>query len=81
MVDVAGRGEDDVGASVRAAVVAEERPPRDRRDHLGPSDHRTPEWVVSEHGFGGEVVDEILWVVVDHRDLLEHDLPLRVEDR
>jgi hypothetical protein len=34
--------------------------------------------VLPEHRLGGEVVDEILWVVVDHRDLLEDDLALRV---
>ena len=33
----------------------------------------------AEHRLGGEVVDEVLRVVVDHRDLLEHDLALGVD--
>jgi len=35
--------------------------------------------VITEHGGCGEIVDEILWHVVDHRDLLEHDLALAVD--
>ena len=38
-----------------------------------------PSGMVPEHRLRGEVVDELLRVVVDHRDLLEHHLPLRVD--
>ena len=39
----------------------------------------TPERVRAEHRFGREVVDEVLRVVLDHRDLLEHHLALGVD--
>ena len=35
----------------------------------------------AEHRFGKEVVDEVLWRVFVHRDLLEHHLALGVEIR
>ena len=35
--------------------------------------------MTAENGLGRDVVDEIVRRVLDHRDLLEHDLPLRVE--
>ena len=33
----------------------------------------------AEDGLGGEIVDDVLRVVLDHRDLLEHDLALGVD--
>ena len=33
----------------------------------------------AEHGIGREIVDEVVGRVLDHRDLLEHDLALRVD--
>ncbi len=33
----------------------------------------------AEHRLGEEIVHELLWCVVVHRDLLEHDLALLVE--
>ena len=81
MGDVSGCSDDDVVVRVRGAMVGGERPPRHGRDHLGPADHRPPERVAAENGIGDNVVDEVLRVVVDHRDLLEHDLALRVNIR
>ena len=60
-------------------MVGEQRPPRDRRDHLSPTDDGPAERMGAEDRFGGEIVDEILRIVVHHRDLLEHDLALRVD--
>ena len=51
----------------------------DGRDHLGAPDHGAPERVAAEDRLRDEVVDEVLRVVVHHRDLLEHDLALGVE--
>src|ERR671925_17655 len=48
-LDVARRGQDDVAGRVRAAVVGRDRPPPDRRDHLGGADHGTAERVLAEH--------------------------------
>ena len=79
VVDVARRGQDDVRADVRAPVIAEQRAPRDRRDHLRAADHGPAERMRAEDGLGGEIVDDVLRVVLDHRDLLEHDLALRVD--
>ena len=81
VVDVARRGQHDVRADVGAPVVAEQRPPRDRRDHLRAADHGPPERMRAEDRLGGEVVDDVLRVVLDHRDLLEHDLALGVDVR
>ena len=64
---------------VRAPVVGRDRPAGDRRDHLGAADHRPAERVLREHRLGEQVVDEVLRRVLDHRDLLEHDLALGVE--
>ena len=79
MRDVAGRGEHDPRAGVRPAVPVPERSGRHLRDHVRAADHRSAERMLAEHRLGREVVDEVLRVVVDHRDLLEHDLPLGVD--
>ena len=77
--DVARGRDDDVVGRVGRAVVGGQRLLADARDHLGAADHGPSDRVATEDGFGHEVVDQILWVVVDHRDLLEHDLPLGVD--
>ncbi len=79
MVEVAGRGDHDVAGHVHRAVVRRDRSPRDGRDHLGRADHGSAERVVAEDGFRHQVVDELLRLVLVHRDLLEHDLALRVD--
>ena len=80
VLDVAGGREHDVrrprrrrGGTPAATAATTER------DHVGAADHRPAERVRAEHGLGGDVVDEILRVVLDHRDLLEHDLALGVD--
>ena len=77
--DVPGRGDDDVAARVHRAVIAGDRAPADRRDHLGGADHGPPERVRAEDRLGEQVVHELLRRVLVHRDLLEHDLALLVE--
>ncbi len=79
MVDVARGGEHDVGTDVRRPVEARDRPPADPRDHVGVADHRPADRMRPEHRLGGEVVDEVLRVVLDHRDLLEDHLALAVQ--
>ena len=79
VIDIARRGEHDVGAGVRAAVIGQQRPPGDRGNHLGAADHRPAERVRAEDRLGGQVVDHVLRIVLDHRDLFEHDLSLRVD--
>ena len=79
MADVPRRRQHHVGADVRAAVVRPQRSGRDGRDHLRTPDHRPAERVSAEDCLGREVVDEVLRVIVDHRDLLEHDLALAVD--
>ena len=60
-------------------MVAAQRPRRHARDDLGATDHGPTERVRPEDGLGREVVDEVLRIVVHHRDLLEHDLALAVD--
>ena len=84
MGHVSGDRDDDVVVRVRGPVVGGERPAGHGRDHLGPADHRTAQGMAAEDGLGDDVVDEVLRVVLDHRDLLEHHLALGVhvgEDR
>jgi hypothetical protein len=60
-------------------MVGLQRTPRDARDHLGAPDHRPAERVPAEDGLGREVVDQVARVVLHHRDLLQHHLPLGVD--
>ncbi len=79
MLDVAGDGNDDVVVARTRRGGTRERAPADGRDHVGAPDHRPPERMAAEDRLGDDVVDEILRIVVDHRDLLEHDLALGVD--
>ena len=79
VVDAPGRGDDHVVRPVAAAVERAERAPRDAGDHVGRAEHRPPQRMPAEHRLRDEVEDELLRRVVDHGDLLEHDLPLGVE--
>ena len=78
VVEVARCRDDDVPGHVRRAVVRGDRPPRDGRDHLSGADHGPAEGVAAEHRLGDQIVDELLRLVLVHRDLLEHDLALGV---
>ena len=60
---------------------AADRAPADRGDHLRAADHRPAERVLVEDGLREQVVDEVLRRVLDHRDLLQHDLALGVDVR
>ena len=79
VLQVPGRGDDDVAGPVHRLVVARQRTPADGRDHVGGADHGSPERVVAEDRLAHQVVDELVRRVLVHRDLLEHDLALRVE--
>ena len=79
MAQVPRRREDDPLARVGTVVVRGQRAARHGRDHLGAADHRPAERVSAEDGLGRDVVDEVVRRVLDHRDLLEHDLALRVD--
>ena len=79
VVEIPGRCDDDVPGDVHRVVVTRDRLAGDRRDHLGSADHRPPERMVGEDRLCDQVVDELLWRVVVHRDLLEHDVALGVE--
>ena len=77
--EVPRRGDDDVAGLVHRLVVARERAPADGRDHLGGPDHRPAERVVAEDRLARSGRARALRRVLVHRDLLEHDLALRVE--
>ena len=79
VLEVPGRREHDVAGHVHRAVVAGDRRLVDGGDHLGRADHGPAERVVAEDGLGEQVVDELARRVLDHRDLLEHDLALGLE--
>ena len=77
---VPGSGDDDVVVRIRGPVVGRDRAPGDGRDHRCAPDHRPPSgWPPNR--LRDDVVDEVLRVVVDHRDLLEDDLALGVHVR
>ena len=76
----ASRGRDhDVVGPVAATVEGDQRATRDRRDDLGRSQDRPSERVSAEDCVRDQVEDQLLRRVLDHGDLLEHDLPLGVE--
>ena len=52
---------------------------RDAEITVGAPDHGPAERMAAEDRLRDDVVDEVLRVVVDHRDLLEHDLALGVD--
>src|SRR5262249_27236091 len=79
VTDVPRRRGDDARPDVRSAMVGRERSARHRLDALRAPDHRPPERMPAEDRLGGEVVDEVVRRVLDHRDLLEHDLALGVD--
>ena len=79
--EVTGGGQYDVPGDVGPAVVGGDRAAADRGDHLRTADHRPTEGVAREDRLGEQVVHEVLRRVLDHRDLLQHDLPLRVDVR
>ena len=79
VLEVSGRGDDDIAACVRLPVVRRQYAPRHGRDHVRRPDHGTAERVPPEDRLREEVVHELLRRVLVHRDLLEHDLSLGVE--
>ena len=81
VANASGSRDDDLLPLVRAAVVPGERTARDGRDDVRATDHRPTERMRAEDGLRGDVVDEVVRRVLDHRDLLEHDLALGVDVR
>ena len=81
MADVSGRCEHDPIRPIGTAVVRGEPAARDARDDGRTPDDGAPERMPPEHRLRSDVVDEVVWRVLDHRDLLEHDLPLGVDVR
>ncbi len=51
----------------------------DRAHDLRSTDHGAPERVLAEDGLAEQVEDLLLRIVLVHRDLLEHDLPLGLQ--
>ena len=79
VIDAAGGGDDGARRHVAGTVEGANRPARYGRDHLGAAHDRPAERVPAEDRCPGQVVHELLGRVLDHGDLLEHDLPLRVQ--
>ena len=79
VVDASRRRHDDVVRPVAAAMEGAS----ERREtfEITSAEPRTgrPERVPAEDRLRDEVEDQLLRRVLDHGDLLEHDLPLRVE--
>src|SRR3954453_11646543 len=72
-------GDHDVGLGVAVVVIARDLGNRDRADHVGVSQHAATERVLAVHGGGQHVVHAVLWLVLVHRDLLEHHPALGVD--
>ena len=79
VLDVARGRDDDVPGAVALAVIRRDVAVRERAHRRGAADHRPAELVVAEHAARRQVVHEIGGIVLDHRDLLEHDLALGLE--
>ncbi|MEZ5062404.1 MAG: hypothetical protein R2700_12980 [Solirubrobacterales bacterium] len=81
VLEAARRRDDDVGAAVAGLVVGGDVRDRDRADHLGGPEHPAAQRVLAEDRVGEHVVDAVGGLVLVHRDLLDHDLPLGVDVR
>ena len=80
VLDVARGRDDDVRGRVALGVERGHLGAVDAADDLLGADHGRAERVVgAEDGLGDQVVHQLLGIVVVHRDLLEHDLALRLE--
>jgi hypothetical protein len=79
VLDVACRRDDDVPGEVHRPVIRGDRPAAERRDHLGRAYHGPAKRMRAERRLLDQIVDELLWLVLVHGDLLEHDLALSVE--
>ena len=79
VLEVSRGGGDEVRRRVPGVMVGANLRDGDRGDHLGIAQHPPAERVVAVHGLREDVVNAILRLVLVHRDLLEHDLPLGVD--
>ena len=73
MLDAAGGGDHDVGGQVALAWKPQQLLARRGADDLGAPERRAPERMVGEDRLAEDVEDQILRIVLVHRDLLEHD--------
>ena len=76
VLEIPGRGDDDVPRRVRLAVVARERTAADRGDDLGRADHGPAERMVAEHRLVDQVVGEHAGLIMRAGDLLNDHAPL-----
>ena len=76
MLDAAGRGDHDVAREVALAMEGRQLLVRARAHDLRPSERRAPERVAGEDRLAEHVEDQLLGIVLVHRDLLEHHLAL-----
>jgi hypothetical protein len=79
VVEVAGRGDDDVVGGVAAAVVGGDVRHRDVGNDVGPAEDAAAERRVTEDRVGEVVVDAVRRLVLVHGDLLEYDVALGVD--
>ena len=79
VVDRAGRRDHDRAGDVALRVERGDLLDRRVADDRGAADDRAPQRVLAVDGAAEHVEDDVLRVVLVHRDLLEHDLALGVD--
>jgi hypothetical protein len=79
VVEVAGRGHDEVRRRVAGPMVRGDLGDRYRLDHSGIAQHPASQGVGAVDRLGEHVVDSILGLVLVHRDLLQHHVALGVD--
>ncbi len=79
VIDVARSSDDRARPDVASPVLGEQRAAGHGLDHIGTTEHRPAQGMVAEDRPADEIVHEVLRGILDHRDLLEDDLALRVE--
>jgi len=79
MLDVAGRGDDELVAAVATAVVAGDRRTAHRLDRGDRAEHRATERIARPDQIGERVVHRVAGIVVMHGDLFENHAALVVD--
>src|SRR5207249_3634434 len=76
VLEVSRRSDDDLRRAVARIVIGGDVLRRKGRDHLPAPDYRPAKRMVREDGRREDIVHLVLWLVLVHRYLLEHDVAL-----
>jgi hypothetical protein len=76
VLDVADRGDDQIGCAVGRSEIPAQAVRRQRFDRFLGTENRTPERMILPEPLREELMDEVVRCVLDHLDFFDHDLLL-----